>query len=422
MSSGYAAVAVPDDHALDAVLAWLDNESLLRAGAACRRWRERTTRRDAWRGRVAEVGWTRGMHPRDAYVRSLDVRARWRRRCVAVTELPRNLKMLCADGDWLVCGHETMLPRDGVYGRSPCVRIYDAATTRTVAELAVHARAAALSRTNALCASLSPRAALSPVCDMRCDVWAPPRAGGRWRAACTVPIERTMSAAAALRWQGDTLLVYDNCCTAAGPSCYAEWFDVGAGAARSVSRREYDDIPTGGQLVCSGPLAMVASGWEIRVLDPRTRDVVPLMTLRREPADHPIATEITALDDGRHIAMQRYVRCVELWDVRAARADATPVARLRDVRWHGILCATARGTVLGYADRPCPRHTAVRRACGIAIEEWDTVRGSAEALLEVGDACDAESYGCAWADERRAVVMRVPGTALLFDADATTHS
>ena len=421
------------DHTLDAAFAWLDGESLLRAGAACRRWRERASRPEAWRGRVGEVGWARALSPRDAYLRSLNARARWRRRRIAVTRLGHGkTHLLCRDDDWLLYECTDAVLGCDAHGvaaleptRSAC--IYDAASARTVATLPVHAHAAALSNRHRRCAAITyPDIPSSDDDAALCELWSPAAdpsddGGAPWRLAGSVTCGRRSGFRYTLQWHDDVLFALQGSALGNVP-VVAEWIDWGTGAARSVSRREYPARWTQLEPVRIGTTAFVLCERELYALDRRTPpgDAAPLMTLGPPWAGSgPCFRGVASLGDGRHIATHRpwswtEAMVVELWDVRAAHAGATPVAELRAMGIVSVLGATARGTVLlwmrqaGNGILPGSR----------TIVEWNTARGSLETLLVVrqqfGRACHVIQ-----ADERRAVALYDDGQMFLLDADAS---
>ena len=417
-----------DAHALDAVLAWLDAESLLRAAMVCRRWAARATQDGAWRGRVVAAAWTRGMTPRDAYVRSLRVRARWRSGRVAALGLAHGeQRVLAADGDWLACACGYPVTGRAVMPYCPvvqtrCVRIHDTTAARTVGVLPAHPGVAALSRRSARCATLpdSPH-------PCQIEVWGPPATTApaaddapTWRRVGAVPWgPRGASRCGRLWWWGadDVLFAHH---TPEDPRLpvVAEWFDLaGGGAPRSVSRREYR---TRGDVVWSGAAAWVVAASRVCALDPRAPPgdlPAPLVTLRHDfggDSDR----EATALGDDRRLAMEwRHrgtdVSVVKLWDVRA---DSRPVAELRNPRCRGVACGTARGTVLLWALPP----NAARLhgdAPPVGLAEWDPVRDCTEPLMPLCAECWPGSDGCRWADERRALCIAADGHAFLWDAD-----
>ena len=435
-----------DHNALDATFAWLDGESLLRAGAACRRWRERATRRDAWHGRVTEVGWTRGMRPHDAYLCSLNVQARWRRRHIAATTLLQGRgAMLCADGDWLAfrqLGREVR-PSGQFEPWSHTVRIYDAAAARTVGTLTVPAVAMALSRDAGRCATVD--AAEGPAGRAACTVWAPPSAaaaagtyGNAWRAACTVPVDwdaLDVNSGRLRWWSGPVLAV---CALTRGHGnvrVRAEWFDLGAGEARSVVHREYGgdgrDGWEDGLVQRDDAGAFVLYGDSFYALDPRpsSADQTPLMTLPPVAGGMDRRRLSYVSGDGRRIVTYAHDRDrtrVELWDVRAGRSGVLPAvaaAAASDTHWLYAMCATARGTVLGWAHRRCASHAKVLcDECHNAMEEWDPARGTVDEVMAVRGP-ESHQMRCVWTDERRAVLQCFDGEGLhLLDADARPSS
>ena len=432
------------DHALDAVFAWLDGESLLRAGMVCRRWAHRAVGKEAWHGRVAGVRWARDLSPRDAYRRSLSVRSHWLRR-VAVTTLETGLRPLCSDGDWLVYAHDRSHPDDPShcrYSGGPVpreyyrsTRLYDADLARTVAVLPDDARAAALWRQTARCATVTTE---GPGPGMpyytysaTCTVWAPavpPDDRGReaWCKLCSFRLGETTPGTAVVRWQHahHRLLVY----RATNSCCCVEWFDVGAGTARPAARQERA-WSSSVQLVAAADAssAFLAVDNALYALDPRASadpGASPLLTF--DAADH---RSVADLGDGRHVVTghraektgHRGSWCLELWDLRAAGARAAPVATLyppsrHRPSWQDVpMCATARGTVLGLTHRECPQ----RAYCSahVAIEEWDPARGSTRKLFVAGDDCDFGHYTWRWADERRIIMGHNYLPGVLLDAD-----
>ena len=441
MSSGCTAVAVPDGHALDAVFAWLDGESLLRAGAVCRRWRERAARDEAWRGRlVTEVGWARGMHPRDVLLMSLNCAAGWRRRRVTPTELARgDARWLCADGDWLAYreaeGRFLREPESGAFAWRRAVRIHDAGAEQTVATLPVDAEAAAASRAGGRCATLHWDAHRRRSV---CDVWTASAddhddsGGGGWRRASTLELPYAFydvdkhwvahSYDCGLRWQNETLLVYGRGTADQEARVCAEWLDAGTGALRSVARHSWRSVAfyggaRTGWIVGVGASSFVVTEDSMYVLDPRTdtdRRPPPSLLRLRQPSGGAVRRRIQrcdALDDGRHIALHwrtDEASSVELWDVRAARADAVLGV---DPRWEQTLCTTARGTVLGWSSGPDA--DGYHRG---ALMEWDAARGTVDERLAVRFHPGQPRIGCVWADERRAVVRRGDAGLYVFDA------
>ena len=443
------------DHALDAVFVWLDSESLLRAGAVCRRWAERASRPEAWRGRVAGVEWARDLTPRDAYRRSLNVRARWLRgRHVAMTALVRrnDVDVLCADGRRLAyrCADEAVgaVAADDADDRwdgtalawVDAIRICDVASGRTVGSLPVHVVRVALARENVHCATTGPQQDDSD--RELLQVWSPAAAaaadcgtsGGvdvvaEWRPTCTATLGATEHMYdSGLQWQGDRLLLYRGVAGDAGEHV-AEWFDVGDGEARVAARHSYRDGTMHGTLVCLGASAFAVSGRAIYALDPRAPPggTGPLMTLRSGARGAHEDTKAGALDDGRHVVTYPHDSNpagsplgIELWDVRAARTDAAPVAARYDRGWERLPCATARGTVLGWVRHRCRRHgiTSFVQRCGeccASLVEWDPARNSVETRLDVRTSAWVR---CVWADERRALLHHPDNEIYLVDADA----
>ena len=433
-----------DVHALDAVLAWLDAESLLRAAMVCRRWAGRATRDGAWRGRVAEVAWTRGVRAHDAYRRSLNVRARWRRGRVTATALMLGRgRLLCADGDWLAVA---------VRGRGLCwtggaaeleetrtVYLYDAAVSRTVGTLPVRATAAALSRDAARCVTIAHPAARRdrPVC----AVWTPPpdADGGAWRSACEVPLGCRVSDSHRMHlcWHGDALAVLRDGPQGGDARVLAEWFDVGAGQARCVARHAFS-VPAGCDVPWDHEGALLMVGNAVYALDPRAPpEPPPLARLPR--METPLErSRVLSLDGGRRFVTCatracRYGKRLELWD---ARAGTAPVAALHDERWYDVprgialrgerwddvLCGTARGTVLGSATVPCAAHRwcAVSLSecawCRLSVREWDPARGAADEVAAVGNS-GTLYVSCPWADERRVLLDYGKEGLHLLDAD-----
>ena len=417
------------DHVvLDAVLAWLDGESLLLAGLVCRRWAELVERTEAWRGRVVDVAWARGMPPCEAYRRSLNVGARWRRGRVAVTPLGQDCdRVLCADGDWLAHTALRSTVRRARLAWSPAVRIHDAALARTIGMVPGAADLVVLSRKNALCAVIPPSRA--PDFDTACEVWAPTAASdGRdrtpgesdsnsdggddsaWHLTCRLLFPWSSPPFVSLHWQHDRLVahrraysVYDS----------VEWIDLGAGAPRVASSHEFRDLGQG-SLVVLGACAYMADlrSFDVRVLDTRSG---PALHVRLRSAAGRLV-RVCALDDGgRRLATEGlvsdavYGNITEVWDLRAAQAHARagPVAsRREDARWLHTLCATARDTLLGWGG--------LSRA---DIVEWDPARGSTEQLFAV-NMPGSDRAECVWADERRSA-WNAAGTGLfLVDADA----
>lgn len=415
-------VSLMDDyHALDAAFAWLDCESLLRAGAVCRRWRERAALPQAWRPHVTVVGWTRGMDPREAHLASMRMRGRWRRgRGIAVTELAACGDLLHADGDWLALTcRRVVLGEDGL-GASDAVRLCDIGGARTLAVLPSRTphepTDAVLSRELGRCAVIGTAWHAPTVC----DVWAPVAArGGRWEAVYGIPCDGYDGA----HWQRDGQLV---CCRRRGvmPAATVEWYDVTAGAALPVSRVEHEAMGTDVAFVRVGDLDLLAAGETLHALDTRAPALAPLMTFRSAFGTHTVFSNHAALGDGRLLATSASnpggVRAgVELWDVRAGRRDAAPVAVLRNPHWCATLCGTARGTVLGSAYVPCGGHPADPMPCGDctqSLAEWDAARGTVETLL----AADGNQRRCirrfVWADERRTVVYLYGSSLFLLDA------
>ena len=401
-----------DCHALDAVFAWLDGESLLRAVMVCRRWAERAFRPEAWRGRTTPVEWLREMPARDAYRRSLEARTRWRRGRVAVTQLAaRNANLLCVDRHWIAYRPEDAGP----------MRVYDVAGARTVGLLPCPANSVALSVRKARCATIrwEPNACGTvgtgrPVC----TVWAPPSEGLRWRVAYEVPFDGADICLPRVRWHDDGLLVCTNTDSTGGS--VVEWFDAGAGAAVSVARHGFRNTGMAGPLLFgSGTRVFLTDMRVVHALDPRVPPDHrrPLLTLCDGDAGYSRHDPV-ALDDGRHIAVLRSTARrfepagAELWDVRGASGRASLAAQLPDAREWNALCATARGTVLGWVRRPCddrrncvsPRYPCP--GCRVVLEEWDTARGSVEPLLAVGTghAMLLDDMFHVWGDERRTVL------------------
>ena len=420
--------------ALDAVFAWLDAASLLAAGAVCRRWMERAGRTEAWRSRVAGVGWARGLHPRDAYLRSLRVRRRWRRCAdIAVSHVGSdyriNYGMLCSDGDWLAfqsTGVRLDATSAGIGTRS-VVRVYDVGRARAVAAIPVDesplALRIAVSSSLGRCAVLSkPRNAPGA-----CEVWAPAADGPAWRPTCRLELD----SADELHWQRDMLLA----CRRnfhPGPmlgwgGVKAEWYDVGSGTTLAVASREY---PAGRpHMVHIGDRDLLVIGSAVYALDaraPPAAEASPLTTLRSGFGAGAVAVGATGLGDGRLIAATfGDASCgalgVELWDVRAAGRDAAPVAGLRSACWYDTLCGTARGTVLGTASAPCGEHANhhdhLCQNCTVSLEEWDVARGASAPLLlgRIPDTDGKTSF--VWTDERRIVVSCNGGELFVLDAD-----
>ena len=440
-----------DDHVLDAAFAWLDVESLLRAAAVCRRWRQRATRDEAWRGRGsgsgAEVGWARGLRPRDVLLTSLNVATRWRRGRVTTTELARgDARWLCADGDWLA--YREAAGRF-VYDHKACaflapqvVRIHDAASARTAATLPVDAHAAAVSLAGGRCATLRWDALQG---SSVCDVWTASAddhhgGGGGWGRAATLAFAQAFydvredkgDSGCGLQWQNDALLVYGRRCDRAdGHQVCAEWLDAGTGALRPVARRPWQSLSSYdglrapvGRIVPVGASAFLVTENAVYALDPRAdtgRRPPPLLKWQSGPTPRRRFVGCDALDDGRHIA----VRCgvgdvglVELWDVRAARAGA--VLRVLPC-WTRTLCATARGTVLLWTSRMLAYESeGGGRYRKHRLVEWDTTRGTAKKLLAVKVDEHQPQIDCMWADERRAVMSR--GDSGLYVLDATARA
>ena len=426
--TAHRSAGMDDAHALDAVLAWLDAESLLRAAMVCRRWAERAARDEAWRGRVAAAtGWTRGVRERDAYRRSLNVRARWRRgRVPAVTlSMDFHSEVLCGDDDRLAFTQRRHEVRwaDGSadVALSRTVRIYDVAAARAVGTLPVCADVAALSPGARRCATIDVR--------RECAVWRPTAEtqDGTWRAVCAVPFEGDVlgRSNARLRWQGDVLAVCAVDSMAARVRVRAEWFDVGAGEPRLVGRRECGDGHTrmfGQTLWCdAGAFALFGGSVYVLTAHAPPTDRAPQMKLPPAANDRPRYLGLT-FRDGSALVTYLYGqggRCLELWDTRAARPEAAGTVQIAHCR--DILCVTARGTVLVWAETPCPQHTESGvdiscAACRVGIKEWDPARRTVDDALLV----DHRSYSrvhCPWADERRAVLSIEGGGLCLLDAD-----
>ena len=458
------------DHVLDAVFAWLDGASLLRAGAVCRRWADRASRPEAWHGRMAETGWTRGMPPRCAWLRSLGVRARWRRSSVAVSRLTHDDgSLLCGDGDWVVYDRASE-----PFARLGTTHIHDLASGQTVGVLRCRVQMAALSCKRARVAAVnydwftSARAV---------TLWAPAApddyrsgntdddhnsdgdahsgdgddcggGGGDWRQVGALPGVPECMDNARLLWQGDGLLLAYG--TTDSRNLVAEWIDPHGPAMRVACRCRYDGGAHGGRgyrpVLQVGAAALVASAEAVYVLDPRdpSAGAAPLMRLGgtdRRPGS--MRTPGEALDDGRHIVTYRG-RCVnsrdggmELWDVRAARADARPVAELHEPDWRRVVCATARGTVLGWRLYLCAGHAAAAAnpffargpghrcdGCRMTLREWDPAGGAADDLFSVGlpSVDDRFRWYCSWGDERRMVVRDANLELYLFDTAASSSA
>lgn len=435
------------DHVIDAVFARLDDESLLCAGAACRGWAARSRRPEAWHGRCNNVEWARGMSRKDALVRSLRVRGRWRRHRVAVSELACGAASpLCNDGDWLVYRCTAMMPADGAHAWSTAVCVRDLAAGRTVARIGVGSgggKLAALHRDRARLV-LDQNESDSSQYHPTVKIWAPAADGDDrdrdlalgWRELCDVPT-MAVPALGGLRWQGDVLLAYTTERRTA--SFVAEWIDLSGGAPRVAVRRElsadavYGD---GGKVVHLGDTALVVGATAVSVLDPRDPrpGLTPLVRLgdggrRWMPGE--------ALDDGRHIVTYRrrcrdswFADCVALWDVRAARN--LPVAELTEHGWRHVVCATVRGTVLGWAALCCEEHASTNamdpgtyrycRRCRMSLREWDSARGTTEAILTVGTwfppGLREHSCDCVWGNERFIAVQYADYATCLYGADS----
>ena len=354
---------------------------------------------------------------------------------MAVTALETDLRPLCSDGDWLVYAHDTSRPDEPDCSRfsGGCLareyyrstRMYDAGLARTVAVLQDDACAAALCRRAARCATVAYEHGEYRA---TCTAWAPTetsddRGQEGWRRLFPFSPGETAPLNAAVRWQHDhnhRLLVYRE----ANFRCYVEWFDVGAGAARLAARHECAWSWSVQLVAADASSAFLAVDTGLCALDPRTPAdpcASPLLTF-----DGACHRSVADLGDGRHIVTGRCFGeggslWLELWDLRAAGARAVPVATLqRPSRhrpsWEGVpMCATARGTVLGLTYRECPRPA----HCGahLAIEEWDTARGSTRELFVAVDECDLGHYTWRWADERRVVMGHKYLPGVLFDAD-----
>ena len=447
------------DHGLDAVFAHLDTPSLLRAGRVCRRWGERERRPETWRGRAAAVPWARDTGVRDAWLRSLRARGRWRRGHFSATVLGPGLQFECADGDWLL--HRRDADRDSV-----C--IYDAAAARALAMPPVKLHVAALSHARRCLATLryehgqgDPGTNGRWTCRLRRQTAASGSdCGERWQAVdalarlpCTEYRGPGPDWDARLFWLGDaagndsrsggghdgTLLFASADCTHHDRwSFCADWIDAATGAVHTAHREHREAginhaeaVPADGTARC----AWMVNGRALYVLDPRAPpdDVAarPLMTLRSAVGAHPL-WYAAPLRDGRSVALcycdrpwRRLPAAAELWDVRAARADAPPVAKLRDSRVLRLLCATARGTVLLSACSPCAAHggdggTAIAGCprCRVTLEEWDPSGGGGVAPETLAEAPRRCYMPIEWCDERRAVMCTLDGELLLCDADA----